>query len=168
MNRIRTIIFVDHANVFKNLEKVKGRIDWKKLKLVLKGESHLVGAFIYIGLPSQIPKEQKKFIKYLEHVGYVIQPKPLKKTPNGRREQKGVDIFIYKEIVELAVADSYDKAIIVSGDGDFIDAVNDLKRLQKTYEIWSFKNSLSKDLANEAGKDNVHYIDNILEEIKFH
>jgi len=53
----------------------------------------------------------------------------------------------------------------VSGDGDFVDAVRRLRVLKKKFEVWSFRRSLSKLLRKEAGKDNIHYIDDILSEV---
>jgi len=166
LEKERAIIFIDHANVFKNLEIVDGRINWRKFKKILAKNHHLVGAFVYIGVPNPIPKDQRRFIKYLKHVGYVVQLKPIQETSEGKKKQKGIDVFMYKEIVELAEADAYDKAIIVSGDADFIDAVRKLKELNKEFVIWSFKISLAQKLIEEAGGNNIHYIDYILDDIK--
>ena len=116
MNRDRAMIFIDHANVYMNLRNLNCLIDYVKFKDVLTQYSHLAGAFIFMGLPEKIPKDLQKFITYIEKAGFVIQPKPILITPNGKKKQKGIDVFMYKEIVELAEADAYDKAIIVSGD----------------------------------------------------
>jgi len=161
------MLFVDHANVFKNLEKFKGRIDWEKFKYVLARGSHLVGALIYVGVTRNVSINKRRFLRSLEIVKYVIQPKPVQESPSGKKRQKGVDVFMYKEIVELAEADAYDKALIVSGDADFIDAIRKLKELKKKFEVWSFRISLSRFLMEEAGKENIHYIDTILDEIEF-
>jgi len=54
------MIFVDHANVFKNLEIVDGRINWEKFKKRLAGNRHLVGAFAYIVCYLKIKGNRKK------------------------------------------------------------------------------------------------------------
>jgi uncharacterized LabA/DUF88 family protein len=120
-----------------------------------------------MGIPDKILPKKLGFLKYLRSQGFVIQPKPIRISPSGKKKQKGVDIFIYKDIVELAEDDSYDKAILVSGDSDFLDVVKKLKELEKEIEIWSFRKSTSRLLITEAGRENVFYIDNILEKIKF-
>ncbi|MFX0036616.1 MAG: NYN domain-containing protein [Candidatus Hermodarchaeota archaeon] len=148
-----------------NLLNLNCRMDYVKFINVLAQYSHLVGALVYVGLPKKIPKEKKKFLSYLKKAGFIIQPRPIQETPNGKKKQKGVDVFMYKEIVELAEEDSYDRAIIVSGDADFVDAVKKLKELGKEFTIWSFKVSLAQALIDEAGKENVQYIDSILEYI---
>jgi uncharacterized LabA/DUF88 family protein len=163
----RLIIFMDHANIFHNLESLKTRINYVRFREVLSKNYYLVGSILYMGLPKHVLPKKQAFIKYLESQGFVIQTKAIRESPNGKKFQKGIDIFIYRDIVELADEDSYDKAILVSGDSDFIDIVTKLRNLEKEIEIWGFYNSISQRLIYEAGKENVHYIDEILNEIKY-
>ena len=167
LEKKRVIIFIDHANIFHNLEKLNIRINYVKLKEIFTKNYHLVGIFMYMGILDKVLPKKLNFLNYLKAQGFVIQPKPVIISPNGIKKQKGVDVFIYKDIVELAEEDTYDKAILVSGDSDFIDIVRKLKELKKEIEIWSFKQSISRGLIDEAGKDNVSYIDDILDKIKY-
>ncbi|MFW9952573.1 MAG: NYN domain-containing protein [Candidatus Thorarchaeota archaeon] len=162
----RLIIFIDHANLFHNLEKFgRIRIDYAKFKEILSQNHHLVGSFVYMGLPPEIYPKKKAFIKYLVAQDFIIQTKNIIIHPNGKKTQKGIGIFIYKDIVELAQEDSYDKAILISGDSDFVDIIKKLQELNKDYEIWGFKKSISNRLIN-MGEFKVHYIDDILDQIK--
>jgi len=167
LEKKRIIIFIDHANIFHNIENLNIRINYLKLKEKFTQNHHLVGIFMYMGIPDKILPKKLNFLKYLKAQGFIIQQKPVIISPTGKKKQKGVDIFIYKDIVELAEEDTYDKAILVSGDSDFLDIVRKLKELKKEIEIWSFKKSISRALIDEAGQDNVHYIDNILDEIRY-
>jgi len=163
----RCMIFIDHANLFKILQKFFGRIDYVKFIQILSKGYHLVGAMIYMGLPYIVSRKQQKFYTYLEKNRFVLIFKPVSMTRNGKYYQKGVDIALYSDVVDLALKNSYDKAILVSGDGDFIKAVEKLKELEKKIEIWSFKISMSKKLLKAAGRRNIRYIETILDEIEF-
>ena len=163
--RQRAIIFIDHANLFYNIEKLQIRIDYRKFKEILTRDDHLVGAFMYMGIPEQIFPKKQRFLKYLSSQGYIIQARPIKVIAEGKKMQKGLDIFIYRDIVELADEDTYDKAILVSGDSDFIEIVRKLRDLEKSIEIWSFKRSLSHELHTEVGNENVYFINEILGDI---
>ena len=138
--RKRVIIFIDHANLFHNIENLNIRINYLKLKDVFIDKHHLVGLFMYMGIPDKLLPKKLNFLKYLKAQGFIIQPKPVIVSPNGVKKQKGVDIFIYKDIVELAEDDSYDKAILVSGDSDFLDFVKKLKELKKKLKSGVLKN----------------------------
>ncbi|TKJ16764.1 MAG: hypothetical protein CEE43_19335 [Promethearchaeota archaeon Loki_b32] len=167
LDKKRMIIFCDHANIFHNIEELKIRINYSKLKEIFSENHHLIGFFIYMGIPDKILPKKRNFLNYLRAQGFIIQPKPIIISPTGIKKQKGVDVFIYKDIVELAEEDTYDKAVLISGDSDFLDVVRKLKELKKEIEIWSFKKSISRSLIEEAGYENVHYIDDILDEIKY-
>jgi uncharacterized LabA/DUF88 family protein len=143
------------------------RINYVRFREVLSKNYYLVGSIVYIGIPQQLLPKKFAFIKYLEAQGFVIQAKAIRESPNGKKFQKGIDIFIYRDMVELADEDSFDKAILVSGDSDFVDVITKLKMLEKEIEIWGFNNSISHKIIREAGKENVHLIDNILGEIKY-
>lgn len=144
---------------------MKLRIDYKKFKDILANGEHLVGAFIYMGIPDNIYPKKRRFLDYLSSQGYIIQSRPVNVTPEGKKVQKRIDIFIYRDIVELGIEDTYDKAILVSGDSDFIEIVRKLKQLEKKIEIWAFKHSASKKLISEIGEDNIHFINEILSDI---
>ena len=167
LEKSRVVIFIDHANIFHNIEKLNIRINYNKFKEILAGNKYLLGIFMYMGIPEKLLPKKLNFLKYLNSQGFIIQPKPVSISPTGIKKQKGVDIFIYKDIVELAEEDTYDKAILVSGDSDFIDLIKKLKELKKDIEVWSFKKSISKALIDEVGKENVNYIDDILDEIRY-
>ncbi len=92
---------------------------------------------------------------------------PVQKKPSGELQQKGTDTSIFRNVNELAGINSYDKAILVSGDGDFVPLIDSLKEKQKKIEVWSFKISLSKDLKAAVGIANVHYLDDIFDKIIF-
>lgn len=49
--------------------------------------------------------------------------------------EKGVDVQIAVDMLELAFVNAYDTAILVSGDGDFAGLVKSIKRLGKRVEV---------------------------------
>jgi uncharacterized LabA/DUF88 family protein len=95
-----------------------------------------------------------------------MQKRPLKMTSNGKKRQIEVDVFLYRDMTELAEEDAFDIAVLVSDDEDFVDAVCKLQQIGKHIEIWSFRGSLSQNLKEKAGKEHIHYLDEIIEKIK--
>lgn len=57
------------------------------------------------------------------------------KLPAYTHVEKGVDVQLAVDMVALAVADTYDVAVLISGDGDFAPAVELVKRLGKHVEL---------------------------------
>lgn len=66
--------------------------------------------------------------------------------------QKGVDVALVTEVMSLANEQAYEIAIIVSGDNDFVDAINYIKSKGKKVWIASFINCLGEDTMRVADK----------------
>jgi len=74
--------------------------------------------------------------------------------------EKGVDIAIAVDMIQLAYSNSYDVAILVSGDGDFAKAIKAVKDQGKHVEVAFFKKDFSYHLSMVADKR--IYLDNII------
>ena len=66
--------------------------------------------------------------------------------------EKGVDIQIASDMLKLAYNDAYDTAILVSGDGDFVPAVEGIQELGKHVENAYFKKGRSDYLVEVCDK----------------
>lgn len=162
----RVYIFCDHANVFHNLEEQKIRIDYRKLKKILSNHHKLIGAIMFMGLHKEIRSKKDKFINYLEKVGWAISDRTLMVNKEGTLQQSGVDKLMGDTILVFGMESFFDRAIIVSGDSDFLSTIRALKKMGKEIEIWSFKASLSRTLIDEVGYDHIHFLDNLLSQLR--
>ena len=71
--------------------------------------------------------------------------------------QKEVDVSLATTLISGAVKDTYDTAVIISGDRDFVPAIEYVRTLGKRVEVMSFLSSLSTQLTKVA--DNVTLLD---------
>ena len=161
----RVIIFIDNSNIFKGFRKYDIKADYEKLKNVICRDRELHNIFLYEGIVYPISQEKKKWYNGLrKRSGYVIKASFDKIVSSGAIEKK-VDIKIAIDMISLAYENSYDTAILVSGDGDFIPIVKKIKELGKNVEVWAFRYSLANKLKEELSVEYVNYIDDILSEI---
>lgn len=58
-----------------------------------------------------------------------------RRLPEHTYVEKGVDVQLVVDMVKFAVADTYDVAILISGDGDFAPAVEFVKQQGKHVEL---------------------------------
>ena len=169
-NKLKAAVFIDHSNLASpilepNFKKNR-RIDYKKLKDVLLKGYQDEGAFMFMGIPDPIPPEKKEFMNYLLNTGIFVFTRPLVRRKDGSFEQKQIDILMSFYMDWKAQSKEFDVAIIVSGDADFVIAVNVLKDMNKGVIVWSWRKSLSSQLKETVGEENVFYIDDIWEKIK--
>jgi uncharacterized LabA/DUF88 family protein len=66
--------------------------------------------------------------------------------------EKGVDVNIAVDMLELAYRNTYDTGILVSNDGDFVRAIKAVKDLGKHVEVATVKKYFSYHLANICDK----------------
>lgn len=147
----RVYVFIDAANIFYAQKSLKWRISYKKLIRYLKNEcGQQTKCFVYIATIPQNEK-QKKFLDLLDILGYIVRTKPIKiiNIQNGQRIWKGnLDIELALEIYDTA--NSYETAILVSGDSDFAPLIDKMKQKGKKILVMSTKNHISKELIERA------------------
>jgi len=86
------------------------------------------------------------------------------KKVNKMYIEKGIDASLSTDLLWYAFQNAYDKAILITGDADFIPAVQRVRLLGKNIELWTFKHSVGKELKKNV--DKVEFIDEIIDEIK--
>jgi len=158
----RIIIFIDNSNIFKGFRKYNIKADYEKLKNTIARGRDLKNIFLYEGVVYPMSPLKKKWYEDLKkNSGYVIKASFDKIAANDAIEKK-IDIKMAIDIISLAYENAYDKAVLVSGDGDFIPVVKKLKKMNKPVELWAFKYSLSNALKDKIEEGNLFYLDDIL------
>jgi uncharacterized LabA/DUF88 family protein len=160
------MIFIDNSNIFKGFQKYNIRANYEKLKEIITRGRKLEDIFLYEGVVYPISPEKKRWYEELSNrSGYVIKASFDKIAVNGAIEKK-VDINIAIDIISLAYDNAYDRAVLVSGDGDFLPVVKKIKELLKKVEIWAFSYSLANALKEELDQNDIHYLDDVLSNLK--
>ena len=89
------------------------RLDFKKFRKYLSDKFRVKKAFLFIGYIKQNERMYKKLRSY----GYDLVFKPTVKDNQGKpKGNVDAELVLYSAAVEYK---NYDKAVIVSGDGDF-------------------------------------------------
>jgi len=105
------------------------KLDYEKFRKYLSYKFRISKAFIFIGYI----QSNKKLYLSLKRWGYNVIFKPTVK--DGRGKPKGnvdAELVLYAVKIEY---DNYDKAVIVSGDGDFYCLIEYLKKHNKLKRI---------------------------------
>ena len=138
----RVGIFVDVQNIYyASKEKFESKLDFQKLLHETLQGRRLVKAIAYVVKSPEI--NQGSFISTLENIGYEIKIKSLKIRLDG--SAKG-DWDLGIAIDMISMADKLDVAVLVSGDGDFVDLVRMLQTKNIRVEVASFPHNTSGDL----------------------
>lgn len=141
----RVFVFIDSQNLNVGVQKFGWKMDWRKFRRFLADKFGVTRAYMFIGY---VPEFEAMY-EQLHEAGYAIvlkptfdltKPRPEALSEEGHQdnqkthqddgeEKKPIKGNIDAELVLWAMKEmsNYDKAIIVSGDGDFYSLVEYLE-----------------------------------------
>ena len=139
MEKEKTYAFIDSQNLnlgtSKDLYKGKKliykgwKLDFKKFRQYLANKFKVRKAFLFIGFI----RRNKELYKFLKSCGYKMVFKPTVNNEQGKpKGNVDAEIVLHSSVIQYP---NYDKAIVVSGDGDFYCLHQYLKEKGKLFKI---------------------------------
>jgi len=161
---MKICIFFDGQNFYRSLQRFDEnlRVDYDRLATwitqAVGGPAAMFGgAYYYVGVSADAPVVVEGFLKGLElRPGYFVKRDrrvrrsvrcPACNTENEYTTEKRVDTRLVADLIHYAANGAYDAAVLVSGDDDFVPAVEAVNALGKQVWVatWS-ADELSTDL----------------------
>ena len=177
----RAMIFIDGSNLFRTFKRFRPDIHYSVKKLVnyLAKDRKLVRPYYFGAIRFPPPEGQIKFYDGIRYEGIDVTIRPLKtrsllcECPKCKHQwdeiaevEKGVDVALVTKMLAFGFKGTYDVAILVSGDADYIDAVEQIRDLGKRVEIAAFKGAIAPGLRKIADIDGFIALDDIANKIK--
>ncbi|HEU4369252.1 MAG TPA: NYN domain-containing protein [Methylomirabilota bacterium] len=161
---MKICIFFDGQNFYRSLQRFDDslRVDYDRLAAwitqAVGGPGAIFGgAYYYVGVSADAPQIVEGFLKGLElRPGYFVKRDkrvrrsvrcPACGAENEYTTEKRVDTRLVADLIHYAANGAYDAAVLVSGDDDFVPAVEAVNALGKQVWVatWSAE-ELSTDL----------------------
>lgn len=150
----RVVVLLDVQNVCHELRRLGVFIDYRMLRDNAVRGRHMVSATAFDGRHYSAEKDTTKaFHDILIQNGWALDLRDL----HDETHQKEVDVSLATSLISGAVGDTYDTAVIISGDRDFVPAIEYVRSMGRRVEVMSFESSLSSQLAKVA--DSVTLLD---------
>lgn len=143
MSQKRAMMFVDAQNLIHAAEDYYGRkkqLDFVELTDIFESKYDLIRPYWFDSHPDDhYPQD---FYHFLSREGYRVTSKPLRERNDGYIE-KGVDVNLATELIAQGFNDSYDTALLVSGDADYNRAIEYVQDQGKRVVVVMFDNNAS-------------------------
>ena len=134
--------FIDSQNLNLGVQKIGWKMDWRRFRQWLADEYGVTHAYMFIGYMA----ENESLYELMHENGYLVVLKPtmeVKPRPeedgakDGEEQKPIVKGNIDADLVLYAMKEysSYDKAVIVSGDGDFFGLIEHLANQNKLLKL---------------------------------
>ena len=138
---MRNYAFIDSQNLNLGVRSLGWQVDYKKFRLYLKNKHGVDKAFIFIGL---VDNNQELYTQ-LQASGFILVFKPtVQYFENGKQTVKGnvdAELVLHSAAIEYS---NYEKAIIVSSDGDFACLLEFLQDNNKLLRVLTPNSQYSK------------------------
>ena len=145
-HRGRVAVFIDGNNLFHAARFHNIDIDYNKLLRLLLGDGRLLRAFFYTGVDAGAERQQG-FLLWMRRNGFRVVQKELKTFYDGTRKAN-LDVEIAVDM--LSLAGRYDTAVLVSGDEDFVYALNAVAYKGCRVEVAGFRSNTAPRLIDVA------------------
>lgn len=138
--------FIDSANLHLGIAALGWKMNYSRLRVYLKEKYGVVKAYMFIGYS---PLQQKLYQR-LQEYGYIVVFKPVMQLPDGSVKGNCDAELVLQAMVDFS---QYEKAVIVSGDGDFYCLVKHLEQEGKMHIVLApSPQNCSSLLRQAAGK----------------
>jgi len=152
--------FIDSQNLNLGIQKLGWKLSYKKFRVYLLEKYAIQKAYIFIGFT---PLNQKLYDS-LQAAGFVLVFKPTIPDADGKIKGNVDADLVLRATLEK---DEYEKAVIVTSDGDFYSLV------QYLYEQKKLETVLSPDIKNcstllrKAAKEKIRFMDNLRSKLEY-
>lgn len=116
--------FIDSQNLNLAVQDQGWKLDWSKFRVYLKHTHKINKAYLFIGFVAQ----NQQLYTSLQNNGYILIFKPTLSLPTGKPKGNVDAELVLHTMLEYQ---NYDKAAIVSGDGDYYCLIKYLKKVGK-------------------------------------
>jgi uncharacterized LabA/DUF88 family protein len=140
----RVIVFVDGSNFYFGCKQNKVHAPWELVALAreLAGrDRRLVRVYYYNARSREKDTSQEKFQREEKFYNH-LRKQDFCTVRLGRIEghgssthQKGVDVLLVQDLLTLTFYDALDCAVLITNDGDFASAIEELKSRGKQVEV---------------------------------
>jgi len=152
--------FVDSQNVNLGVQELGWKLDFKKLMIYLREKYSVKTAYLFIGyLP-----ENKNLYSSLQKDGYLLVFKPVMRDDKGR-PKGNVDADLVLQV--MIDYNEYQKAVIVTSDGDFYSLVDYLYRNNKLEMVLSPNKEKCSVLLHKSAKEKIVFMDNLRQKLEY-
>ncbi len=143
--------FIDSNNLYQAMKELGWRLDNLKFRKFLREKYGVQKAYIFIGY---MPENQAMYTK-LQQLDYILVFKPVLTYKDGTTKGNCDADLVLRAMIEYP---NYNKAVVVSGDGDFYSLVNYLKSNKKLEQLLIPNESKYSALLKKVNDEHLKYI----------
>jgi uncharacterized LabA/DUF88 family protein len=152
--------FIDSQNLNLGIQKLGWKLDYRRFRIYLAEKYGVKKAYIFIGFVAL----NQSLYDHLQEAGFILKFKPT--IPDADGKLKGnIDADLVLRVA-LGLND-FNKAVIVSSDGDFYSLVQYLYESNKLKVVLSPDKKHCSNLLKQTAKEKIWFMDNLQSKLEY-
>lgn len=156
----KNFAFIDSQNLNLSIRQLGWNLDYRKFRIHLEEKYGVARAHFFLGFI----EEQRDLYTSLQEKGYILVFKPTLKYKDGAVKGNCDAELVLQAMIDFV---SYDKAVIVSGDGDFHCLVKYLIKQNKLAKILIPNQSKYSALLKRFPSEYLAFVSNLQERLEY-
>lgn len=146
--------FIDSQNVYLSIKSLGWAINWKRFRVYLKEHYRVTKAFLFIGYV----EGNNGLYSELQEAGFICIFKPVLRYKDGTVKGNVDGELILHAMIQYA---NFEKAIIVTGDGDFYCLVQYLLDNNKLQTVLAPNKNKYSALLKRFAKNHIAFMNDL-------
>jgi len=152
--------FIDSQNLNLGIQKLGWKLDYSKFRVYLTEKYNVKKAYIFIGF---VALNQSLYDR-LQEAGFILKFKPTIPDADGKIKGNIDADLVLRAALEI---NEYDKAVIVSSDGDFYSLVQHLYENKKLEVVLSPDLEHCSSLLRQTAKERMWFMNNLRGKLEY-
>jgi len=158
--REKSYAFIDSNNLNLGIKSMGWNLDFRRFRIYLREKYNVSVVYLFLGY---VPGNQDLYSS-LQKAGYILVFKPTLPDKDGK-VKGNIDADLTLQV--MIDYPKYDKAIIVTSDGDFHSLVKHLYENKKLYFVMSPCRDTCSALLKKAAKEKIIFMDNLRNKLEY-
>ena len=152
--------FIDSQNLNLGIQKLGWKLDYRKFRIYLAEKYGVQKAYLFVGF---VALNQGLYDR-LQEAGFQLQFKPTIPDADGKIKGNVDADLVLRTVIEM---DQYDKAIIVTSDGDFYSLVRYLYENQKLEAVISPDVENCSSLLKQTARERIQFMNDLKKKLEY-
>ncbi len=152
--------FIDGTNLYQSMKRMGWELDYRRFRIYLSEHYGVAKAYYFLGY---VPSNTGLY-NSLQSSGYILIFKPILETPDGSVKGNCDAELVLQAMIDL---ENYEKAIIVSSDGDFYCLINHLRNNEKLLCVISPSKRWCSRLLDISAKGRITYLETLQNKLEY-
>lgn len=152
--------FIDSHNLVRGVQSLGWHIDWFRFRVYLKEKYGVTAAYLFLGFLS----ERSDMYDLLQKAGFILKFKPIILGQDGKPKGNTDADMVLQAMIDI---DIFERALIVTSDGDFYSLVRHLYEHNKLLGVLSPRYETCSQLLKKEAKEKIYFLNTLKEKLAY-